>query len=278
MLTLFCVAVTATWAEHQSGVAHEHSPLEIMGRKGFYYKPSRSPLSGAILVLHGSMVLPSTMFNLGFEELADTRGFLVVYPEMQTPEGWEWGFHDDIPYFSALANRLQEADFRVPRDKIFICGHSSGGGMVTFLQREMDDFEAAGVVEGTVERCQEWHEDRHGKRTMVIWNHADPMLTTNTPDGDEKSYYYHTVHCLRRDAGQVPDVLEPLPTLHPVVKAEMRVFGESQSGPELRVVSWRSDPGRHEWATPSWTNSLDATRLLVDFFFRTEHAVGAILT
>ena len=51
-------------------------------------------------------------------------------------------------------------------------------------------------------------------------------------------------------------------------QASLLTFNEgAAAAPLLQVVSWRSEPGRHTWASPSWTNSLDATRLLIDFFF-----------
>ena len=122
-----------------------------MGRTGYVYRPAASSaVSGAVLVLHGSGGVASDMFGLGFEALADAGSFLTVYPEMLTPRADEWGYLDDIPYFAALARRLQEPDFGVPADKIFICGHSAGGSMVTLLQNEMDEFAAAGVVEAAV--------------------------------------------------------------------------------------------------------------------------------
>jgi lysophospholipase L1-like esterase len=128
-----------------------HSELAVMGRTGYVYRPAASSaVSGAVLVLHGSGGVASDMSGLGFEALADAGSFLTVYPEMLTPRADEWGYLDDIPYFAALARRLQEPDFGVPADKIFICGHSAGGSMVTLLQNEMDEFAAAGVVEAAV--------------------------------------------------------------------------------------------------------------------------------
>jgi len=245
----------------------KHSLLPVMGRNSSVYRPSTENLSGAILVLHGSGAMASDMFDLGFEAMADARNFLVVYPEMSVPKGNEWGYLDDIPYFSALARRLQQHDFGVPSDKIFICGHSAGGTMVTFLQNEMDEFAAAGVVEAAVGRLSNWTMARRGKPTMVVWNHADPVLQEYAPGGIEEAYFNLTVSTLRRGSSTVPDLRQQLKKARPVTQASLLTFKDTVVSPLLQVVSWRSDPGRHTWPSPSWTNSVDSTKILVDFFF-----------
>lgn len=52
--------------------------------------------------------------------------------------------------------------------------------------------------------------------------------------------------------------------------AERLTFNKTRAAPELRVISWESRPGRHNWARPSWTQALDATAELIDFFFERE--------
>lgn len=240
-----------------------------MDRVGYFYRPKVDVLIGAVLVLHGSNCVASTMFDLGFEAQADTQGFLVVYPEMRVLESDEWDYRDDIPYFAELAKRLQEPDFGVPKDKVFICGHSAGGSMVTYLQHEMDEvFAAAGVVEAAVAQVESWTQTKRGKRTIVVWNHADPVLHEYAPNESEPEYYNLTVETLRRGSSALPDDVQALEFEEPVVIAERRIFHEDpQAAPELHIISWRTDPGHHDWALPSWTNSLDATQLLIDFFF-----------
>ena len=234
-----------------------HSELVVMNRTGFVYHPNASTVAGAVLVLHGSGGVASDMFGLGFESLADARNFVVVYPEMRVPKGSEWGYLDDIPYFGALARRLQQSDFGVPADKIFVCGHSAGGTMVTLLQNEMDEFAAAGVVEAAVGHLSNWTMARRGKPTMVVWNHADPVLkeyapgaaaretvilmtplsvpvekpnkgrgggqqsdslADGYPGGVEMAYYNLTIDTLRRGASTVPDDRQKLPKAPPVTQ------------------------------------------------------------
>lgn len=206
------------------------------------------------------------MLDLGFQELATQQGFHAVFPEMLRPESSEWGYADDLEYFAAVARTLR-ADFAVPSDKIFVCGHSAGGTMVTFLLNEAQEFAAGGVVEAAVGHLDAWNMTKRGTRAMVIWNHADPVLTEYAPGRDEMAYYNLTVATLRRGASTEPDEVRPLPTGRTVVEAEIRVFSDAPAAPELQVLSWRSNPGKHDWALPKWTQDLDATAALVDFFF-----------
>lgn len=236
-----------------------------MGRMGYVYRGTSGTESGAILVLHGSYGVASDMFNVGFEPLADSRGFLVVYPEMATPASPNWGYNDDKAYFARVARRLRNG-FNIPADKIFICGHSAGGTMVTFLQNEMDEFAGAGVVSAAVGGLDYWDMSRTGHRTMVVWNHADPVLTEYAPNKSEPLYYNLTIDSLRRGASSVPDSRQDLPLSDTVVQAELRTFAQDGSVPELQVISWTSEPGRHTWPRTRWTGSVDAAEQLVSFF------------
>jgi len=248
----------------QSAQAVEHVPLEVMGRVGYVYSPPGKQATSAVFVLHGSGCSPSDYFGKGFEALADERGFHVVYPEMKVPKGDAWGGKDDISYFEALIQRLQQVDFGVTRH--FVSGHSAGGSMSYFLQNEMPHFEAAGIVEAGADPNSEWDLTKVGLRTIIVWNHADPVLTQYAPGRKEMAYYNQTLKALHRQPGSDPDSRVALPTSHAVVQAERLTFNKNAVAPELKIVSWTSKPGKHDWALPSWTITLDATKELVDFF------------
>lgn len=208
------------------------------------------------------------MFDVGLEQQADLHGFLVVYPEMSKPFSDDWGYTEGIPYFSKLASRLQESDFGLDPARLFVCGHSAGGSMVTFLQNEMDIFAAAGVVEAAVGHLYDWDLSKRGNRTMVIWNHADPVLEEYAPEGGEPAYYNLTLNTLRRGASVEPTSRKPLALSDTVTQAEILMFEEEDAAPEVQILSWTSNPGRHTWADKSWTGTVDASEQLVAFFLR----------
>eukprot|EP00746_Dinoflagellata_sp_MGD_P054737 gnl/MRDRNA2_/MRDRNA2_239279_c0_seq1.p1 gnl/MRDRNA2_/MRDRNA2_239279_c0~~gnl/MRDRNA2_/MRDRNA2_239279_c0_seq1.p1 ORF type:complete len:245 (+),score=34.85 gnl/MRDRNA2_/MRDRNA2_239279_c0_seq1:65-736(+) len=203
----------------------QHEPITVMGRTGYVYKPAATETEGSrqvpgIFVLHGSGGVAPDMFNKGFEALADAHGFLVVYPEMKIPRADEWGYHDDIPYFTALVQRLQENDYHLDPARAFICGHSAGASFTLFFQNEVDLFKASGAVEGAVGNLEKWDMSKPGHPVMVIWNHADPVLEAFAPPGGEPAYYKETVSTLRRHGSQT-FTKQPLPTSKTIVSADV---------------------------------------------------------
>mmetsp|Transcript_49459 Transcript_49459/g.105716 ORF Transcript_49459/g.105716 Transcript_49459/m.105716 type:complete len:264 (-) Transcript_49459:60-851(-) len=247
----------------------QHMSVSVLGRQAFVYKPqahlasSVGPLAG-IFVLHGSGFAPTDMYGLGFEHFADINNFLVVYPEMKVPRGDTWDFTDDIPFFSALYERLQEDDFRLDRSRAFVCGHSAGGTMALFLQNQMDAFSAAAAVEAAVAFLNQWDMSRQGHRTMVVWNHADPVLHQYAPEGNERAYYNITISVLRRHGSMQPSKTKRLPTSGTAVFAELQFYCQD-TAPELLVLEWRSDPGIHAWPRSSQFG-FDATEEMMKFF------------
>lgn len=286
-MSLTCIVPLLTWpfaligipallkffeaADHIS--VNHHDQVTVMDRTALVYKPnatgngttSKSP---AIFVLHGSGDIAAGMIDKGFEPMADLHNFLVVYPEMMTPRADEWGYNDDIPYFIALLHRLQEK-YNLDPARVFVCGHSAGGSMTLFLQNEMSQFCAAGAVESAVGpmskdgQLHQWDMSKSGQPTMVVWNHADPVLTEYAPPGGEPAYYNLTVSTLRRHGSQ-NFVTEPLPTSSKIVSAELLTY-PSDAAPELRVLSFTSTPGTHAWADQAWC-TFSATAELVKFF------------
>lgn len=244
----------------------QHEQLTIMGRTAYVYKPSvmmaeSSRKRAAIFVLHGSGSEPADMFNKGFDELAEVHSFLVVYPGMKIPRGDSWGYSEDILYFSALVHRLQ--DYGLDAARAFVCGHSAGGTMALFLQNEVDLFSGAGAVEAAVGHLQEWDMSKRGHRTMVIWNHADPVLEKFAPPGGEPAYYNLTVSTLRRH-GSITFTSQTLPDSKKIISANLLHYPED-SAPQLLMLNFNSDPGTHNWADKSWC-TFSAAEELVKFF------------
>lgn len=83
--------------------------------------------------------------------------------------------------------------------------------MSLFLQNEVDVFKAAGAVESAVGNLDKWDMSRRGIPTMIVWNHADPVLEEYAPTGGEPAYYNLTIQTLRRGGSQVPAKKRALP-------------------------------------------------------------------
>mmetsp|Transcript_90392 Transcript_90392/g.156673 ORF Transcript_90392/g.156673 Transcript_90392/m.156673 type:complete len:226 (+) Transcript_90392:87-764(+) len=218
------------------------------------------------MVLHGSYNVPEDMFDIGFEPLAEEHNFLLIYPSMKQSWGVQWGYKSDLPFFSALSDRLIMDDIGLDRSQLYVCGHSAGGSMSLFLSNEMDMFQGAGAVEGAVGHSSQWNMSRSGHRTMVVWNHNDPVLTEYAPAGGEPAFFNFTIQTLRRNASAHPVASRGLEVSPAVPHAEVLSFAEEGVIPELEVLSWRSEPGIHKWPSRSWTHSLDAAEQLTHFF------------
>lgn len=253
--------------------AHYHI-VWVMGRKVHVYKPNTLAQNvprpalvqtvPGVFVLHGSDEAAPSMFNLGFEAQADLHDFLVIYPEMRVPKSDDWGYESDIPFFNALSKRLREADFGLDAARTFVCGHSAGGTMSLYLQNEVDLFKAGGAVEAAPGQLQKWDMKKPGHRSIVIWNHADPVLEQYAPRGGEPAYYQQTISTLRRHGSRVHAFAEALPVSDNVTSVEILTFPED-GAPELKMLHFRSKPGTHTWAsTPDFT--FDATKQLMLFF------------
>lgn len=223
-----------------------HEKVEVEGRPAHVYSPfsAKAPQDQTlpvIFVLHGSYSSPEDMYAAGFEPLADAMGFLVVYPEMSTPSGPEWGYKDDIPFFSALVHKLV-AEHHAAGEKAYICGHSAGGTMALYLQNQVDLFAGAAAISAGVGKLSDWDMSLPGQRTVLVWNHADPVLAQYGGEG----LFRETVRTLRRHGSKEPESVTSLDTSGLVQRAELMRYSSKGPDPELLVLSWRSEPGMHE--------------------------------
>jgi polyhydroxybutyrate depolymerase len=167
------------------------------GRQRHYrlYVPSALPADASVpllVALHGGLG-SSEQFavNSGFDELAESNGFIVVYPDgipalpdrpgLQT---WNGGYCcgpaarddvDDVGYIRLLIDLLAD---RLPIDpaRVFAVGHSNGGILAYRLACELSDRIAAiGVQAGSlgVDEC------RPAQQVSVL--HLHGLADTNHP-------------------------------------------------------------------------------------------------
>lgn len=244
------------------------------GRVAYVYRPRSMKIrraggsAPAVFVLHGSdEVAAESDVASEFQALAQDHAFLLVYPETKVKRASDWDYREDVGYISALVQRLQEQrDYRLDAGRLFVCGHSAGGSFALFLQNEIGLFSAAAAVEAGVGYLEDWDLSKQGKRTMLIWNHADPVLTAFAPTivaGGEPALFNLTISTLRRH-GSLKFALYSMPTSETIVAASSRLYPED-GAPQLSVLSFRSHPGSHAWARTSWC-TFSATKEIVNFF------------
>jgi poly(3-hydroxybutyrate) depolymerase len=246
-----------------------------MGRDVWVYAPLSSQLSNqslpAVVVLHGTADYALSIANTSrFEQLAESssKPFLAVFPEMSTPGGEMWGYMDDLPFFRALRDSLDD-QFPLDRSEVYVCGHSAGGSMSIFLQNNLPSvFGGAAAVEAGLGGLPWWDEESSGRPTMLVWNHNDPVLR----EFGGEALLNKTLSKLRRHASsadQQPSFSMPVATFNDSVvkRAEQLLYGASGSSPPLAVVSWETVLPTHHWSSPvNVPGSFDASALVWDFF------------
>eukprot|EP00746_Dinoflagellata_sp_MGD_P011274 gnl/MRDRNA2_/MRDRNA2_123585_c0_seq1.p1 gnl/MRDRNA2_/MRDRNA2_123585_c0~~gnl/MRDRNA2_/MRDRNA2_123585_c0_seq1.p1 ORF type:complete len:403 (-),score=23.93 gnl/MRDRNA2_/MRDRNA2_123585_c0_seq1:629-1837(-) len=246
--------------------------LPVMNRSNLVYEPHPRPAGKvpAVVVLTwstGTAMECATDSNegscTGFAHIADERGFLVVWPEYATPRAGVWGYQDDIPFFEALVHRLLEEPFNVDPHRVFVTGWSAGASMALYLQNEVDLFNAASSVEGSIpyKHLNQWSMAKPGHRTMLFQNYNDGNLQPDLHDA--------TIQLLLRNGDSQPSWEKCLPVSGVTSWAKLSYYNSSSS--ELAVVRWYCRdfctvrPDNHDWPRDPH-GSVDATYMMVDFF------------
>ncbi len=110
-----------------------------------------------LLVLHGCVTGPNLMGEAsGFNEVADTEGFIVVYPRQNLTANparcWNWQLPINQARGSGEASILAgivdevKADYNVDPRRVYVTGISAGGAMTSIMLACYSDVFAAGAV------------------------------------------------------------------------------------------------------------------------------------
>lgn len=224
-----------------------------------------------IVVLHGSGgsnfgIASTTQFH------ERVNGAVVMYPEMQTPFGQEWGYDAlwELAFFRALPHEATKIGYTMNTEQVFVVGHSAGGTMALFLQNNLPEvFGAAAAVEAGVGHLDLWRNQSFGMPVMVVWNHNDEVLQ----EFGGETLYNNTVQQLQRHnpTGVTPHIVadEVLADTSEIVYAKHLVWPSVGPSPTLEVLSWQSRAPTHNWMNPQvCPGSFDAAAVVWDFFRR----------
>ena len=152
--------------------------------------PANAPL---IFVLHGIYESRADCYAYGFDQVADTAGFAVCYPQgSSTDKGipyWNARLNlstvDDIGFLTELAEFLQQEHDLDP-DRTFCCGFSNGGYMSYTLACEAPgEFKAIASVAGLMSE-HSWSNCTPTDPTPVLHIHG---LSDNTVNIDGDTYF-----------------------------------------------------------------------------------------
>ena len=249
------------------------------------YDPSRpTPL---VISMHGAGLWGAAQRDISqWNKLADRQGFIVVYPSGVGGKGvriWhvERGFDlmKDVRFISELIDTLS-ASYNIDSTRIYANGLSNGGGMSFALSCTLSDRIAAiGTVAAAQTLPWSWCTDQRPVPMIAFHGTADPVVPykggsswisprpfPNVPSWAEK-------WALRNRCKPNP--------VESVVAADVTRQAYTNCADDAAVTLYSVQGGGHTWPggtpLPEWfvgrtTRSIDATRLMWEFF--TEHPLN----
>ncbi len=235
-----------------------------------------------VITLHGYSALPSQIAQVShWNDLADEDGFIVLYPQGSgSPTQWltsglpENGLpaDADVTFISGLIDTL-ESEYNIDPTRIYVNGHSMGGGMSHVLACALADRVAAvGSVAGAFSYPEELCNPSrpvpfiafHGTQDMTVaydnkmtsaYGPAYPSIPSFMEDWSKRN------HC----AGSAELPLE----------GDVSITRYTRCDQNAEVILYSIVGGGHTWPGDTsdlyeslgyTTQQIDATRLMWQFF------------
>ncbi|MBD3648951.1 MAG: hypothetical protein HUJ31_16215 [Pseudomonadales bacterium] len=135
-----------------------------------------------VISLHGAAMSPATQQWLTrWNEVADRHGFIVAYPSgTGIPKVWSTSpgasMDADVLFIDTLIRRMEEK-YRIDPSRIYVNGHSNGGGFAFALSCLLDDrFAAYGIVAGA--QTLDWQQcgDAPPRPVLIVHGVDDPIV------------------------------------------------------------------------------------------------------
>ena len=149
-----------------------------------YNRSSPTPL---VISMHGAGLWGASQRDISrWNELADAKGFIVVYPSGVGGNGvrvWRaepgGGLAKDVRFISALIDTL-EASYNIDPARIYANGLSNGGGMSFALSCALSDrIAAVGMVAAAQTLPWRWCTDQRPIPMIAFHGTADPEVPYN---------------------------------------------------------------------------------------------------
>ncbi len=253
-----------------------------------------------LIVLHGGGGTGQKMQRfLGFDSYADERGFYVAYPDSSQPPGERGTFHwndgrgtertSDIDDVKFLLEMIAEIGRRVPLDasRVYATG-ASNGGMMTYRMGCETEGVFAGIAPVIANIPEPIFDSCHPSaplNVLAVNGSADPLIPLEGGAvcegirvGCAGGRVVSQAESVGRFAAANGCDPEPQSVTLPV-EVEDGTFVEQQTyvncAGRAQVVAYIVHNGGHTWpprpgqlpAAGAQSRNLDATRLIVDFFF-----------
>jgi len=173
-------------------ITRSNGKIQIDGKTRRYvvHKPDAydaSEPTALVLSLHGFSDWPMHHMRMsGWNHLADSEGFIVVYP-MGTGFPLRWNAYAkteedgspnaDVAFLQALIERLKK-EFNIDSEQIFVNGLSNGAGMSQMLACELgEEISALGGVAGAYLLSWEACQTEQPIPAMLFHGTEDPIVS-----------------------------------------------------------------------------------------------------
>lgn len=229
-----------------------------------------------VISFHGAGAWPAAQMDTSqWNALADEQGFVVVYPAGITGRGPRvWTPEPaDVRFIGELIDHLS-ASYNIDRRRVYANGLSNGGGMSFFLSCTMSDrIAAVGLVGSAQTEPWDWCTDRravpmisfHGTDDAFTPYHGGTSVVAPRPFPSQPVWTANWAQ--RNGCGS-----QPVDTR---VAADVSRRSYTHCANDADVVLYTIDGGGHTWPggghLPEWalgktTRSLEATRVMWQFF------------
>jgi polyhydroxybutyrate depolymerase len=192
---------------------------------------------------------------IGMDNVADTAGFIVVYPEPIQP-GFNSGIiHrptpnvDDVGFITELIDTVY-ARYNIDRTRVYCCGYSNGGHMTQRLAYWAGHrFAAVGSICGTMTDCTAVHPPPVARSmpflilngtadTFVIWEGGVPGMYAVEPMLD---FWVQNNNCaLNADTISLPD-------LDPNDGCTVEKISYTDCSDSVQILFYKIINGGHHW-------------------------------
>jgi polyhydroxybutyrate depolymerase len=243
----------------------------------------RSQLTPLIISMHGAGLWGAAQKDMSqWNRVADAEGFIVVYPSGIGGRGvrvWQeddgHGRSRDVTFISALIDTIS-AHFSVDPARIYANGLSNGGGMSFALSCTLSHrIAAVGLVASAQLLPWKWCTDRHSVPMIDFHGTADPEVPYEGGTSWVAPGYKHFPNQLTWVANWAQrNRCAPKP-VDSVVAPDVTRRVYTHCADDAAVVLYTIQGGGHTWPgggpMPEWyvgrtSHSIDASRLMWDFF------------
>jgi len=245
-----------------------------------YDRTKPTPL---VISLHGGAMWPAAQKESSqWNELADERSFIVVYPSGEVGDGpRSWNVHPgngpakDARYISDLIDTLSST-YNIDPTRIYANGLSNGGGMSFVLSCTLSDrIAAVGTVVAAQTLPFSWCRDSTPVPMIAFYGTADPVVPYQggrswvAPMSFPRATTWAADWARRNrcDANPVDSVIAA-----DVIRREYSGCARDATVVLYTILggghTWPGGKGMPDWILGRTTRSIDATREMWDFFLK----------